>query len=274
MSFSFDNLAQETFELSEKFGHKTASSPTVDFDSIRELSVDNLKEQFFPQEWEVLNKITPGPGLIFWITKSLGTYCLRGISSEDVKDHYKKFLEKDPYLLKQLKIKELDFENEIIPYTFNTSRKEEADYISQNLLNKRIPLHEDWLTNISDPGIHWWLTDKKNKIEIQFGNRGIYSKDNCLELGPIGNARNFSNILNNCYEKLNDYIPLSEFSCDSRSLNLTPLDPLNKNFKKLINLIVHGEMDFVYSENELFKQLNLIGWSRRFWIYTSKFLYS
>ncbi len=265
MSSDFDFLAQETLKLCEKL------SSGNDFDVMRNMSYEAFEQSFLAQTPKASTELKPGPGVLFWTSKSQGTYSIRGILSKDVKVDYEKYLSHDQQILTQLKLQD---SNDKDLQVFPTYSIFEARYIHQNILNRRILLQEEWATNISDPGNHWWLIAHEDYLEIQFGNRGMYSKENVIELGPLGDGRGFSKILNSHIDFLTTWIPFKEFSSSYKSLHLVPESNKNENYQILKNIFLQGEIfEGVDSAPENLNQiLYQLSWARKFWIFTESFL--
>lgn len=235
MGSGFDFLAQETFELSEKFKKGRDISG---FDDLRKLSFERFEKTLLQSPSTTLD-LRSGPGLLFWTTKSQGTYSIRGITSADIRESYDKFLSFDSEILERLRC---DTPSDIELNVFPTYSIEEAKYIYLNILNKRILLQEDWATNIGDPGNHWWLTHYDDYLEIQFGNRGMYSKENVIRLGPLGEGRTLSKILNSQQIEISNWVNFDEFSSNYKSFILRPRDPKDPHYLKLKNLFMEGEI--------------------------------
>jgi len=264
MSRDFDFLAEETLKLCEKF------TPFSDFDSMRRMSYESFEKSIIAPETKVTTELEEGPGLLFWVSQSQGTYSIRGIYTYNIKGDYNKFLSKDKAILGQLKLSD---EQNIDLNVFPTYTIHEAKYIYLNLLNRRILHQEDWATNISDPGNHWWLTSYDDSIEIQFGNRGMYSQKNVIELGPIGDGRAFSKILNKHISFISEWIPYDEFSTSYKSLKLIPKNNNDQSYQMFKNIFLNGEVfEGVEGPQTINQILYQLSWARKFWIFAEKLL--
>ncbi len=61
----------------------------------------------------------------------------------------------------------------------------EAEIIHDQLHNRRFPVNEELLCNLSDPGFSWWLTKKDKSFQISF-NMSVSEDQNTVKLGPLG----------------------------------------------------------------------------------------
>src|SRR5690606_8120341 len=69
----------------------------------------------------------------------------------------------------------------------------QAEIIHDQIHNRRFPIHEEMICNLSDPGFSWWLTKKNKGFQISFTMS--VADDQTIKLGPLGDRelaiRNF-----------------------------------------------------------------------------------
>ncbi len=195
MSIDFSKLAQETFELN---------------------SAQHSEETEVPEEI-LSEELYLASGLIYRIEQSTGTFCVRGIETEDIGNYLENDQNRD-HLFHNLRIvssEDLDG----ICY-FETETVEIAKKIKNNILNKRFPYDEDMICNLSDPGFSWWMEDGSSSLKIYFKLHGVASSE-LYRLGPIGNVNEINKIFNDGMIVIKALFNISEFYCNEKSLGLT-----------------------------------------------------
>jgi len=128
------------------------------------------------------------PGLIYHIQKNSGLFVLRTLPSKNLREDVNRILqypedypvlrlvdEKDP-----LQKRRLNF--------FVVSDHAQAELIHSQVSNRRFPIDEESLCNLSDPGFSWWFCRKENGFQISFNH--AYSQGiDLVKLGPLGDQK-------------------------------------------------------------------------------------
>ncbi len=175
------------------------------------------------------------PGIIYRVDKGTNTFCIRGLATENLHFQIKalKFEDSKLQLLKASSI-----EDNL--YFFETVSYEIAETIKDQIINRRFPIIEDSVCNISDPGYSWWMDISNGRFEIHFKAHLINRVERSIKLGPIGDARIAMLRLNQAHALLRSSFPLSEFSCSEKSLVVASEKPDHSSFLAFQDIFLKG----------------------------------
>lgn len=135
-----------------------------------------------------------GPGVIYHVQKSTSVFVIRTMVSENIRNDYKKILEtpEDYPSLRLLEGGDQDISGKL--KFFPVENPSQAEIIHDQLHNRRFPINEEMMCNLSDPGFSWWLTKKARGFQLAF-TMSVASDENTTKLGPLGDRelalRNF-----------------------------------------------------------------------------------
>jgi hypothetical protein len=288
-----DFLAQMTFDLG-----------TI-LEEIHDLDIDNLPFEVMAEAFSTLNSTTSlveeeelpppfipatqkssidlpmdTPGLIYRVDKGLNTFCVRAISSQSLEQDYLELQNKKETLWKALKL-ELPNANEEVEkslsslYFFPTDTFAEASTLQDNLINRRFPISEDDLFNISDPGLSWWLEMNETEpcFDVYFKSQGIEREERYIKLGPIGDRKMATKRFQEARDWFFAILPINEYIITDKHFRFKTVDVNNPVFVALKDLFISGEFTFtvdMFSEDASGKTLYLylkeISLLRRFWL--------
>ncbi len=208
------------------------------------------------------------PGVIFRIDSGKNTFCVRGFSTDNIKFQLDA-LEFESNKLMLLKANSIS--DKI--YFFETKTYEVAEMIKDQIINRRFPLQEDSVCNISDPGYSWWMDISPGRFEIFFKSHAVNREEKFLKLGPIGDAKIAMIRLNQAHALLRSAFPLSEYSCSEKSFAVSCSKPDHSSFIAFQNIFSRGENNSLpenFPENTIGKTLYCyfleIATLRKFWI--------
>jgi hypothetical protein len=166
-------LVTETFKhFQENFGQVMANETSM----IRPIDEDDALE--FPEE----------PGILYHVQKSKSVFVIRTIVSKNICEDMKLIL-KHPEDYPSLRLldggaydlmKKLRF--------FIVENMFQAEIIHDQLHNRRFPIDEEMMCNLSDPGFSWWLTKKSQGLQIAF-TMSVASDEHTVKLGPLGDRK-------------------------------------------------------------------------------------
>ncbi|MFP5385195.1 MAG: hypothetical protein ACLGHN_03905 [Bacteriovoracia bacterium] len=134
------------------------------------------------------------PGVIYHIQKSSSVFVLRTIVSANIRQDFLRIIER-PEDFPSLRLLEGGAEDlaEKLKF-FIVENPSEAEIIHDQLHNRRFPVHEELMCNLSDPGFSWWLTKKPKGFQVSF-TMSVAQDQNTIKLGPLGDRefaiRNF-----------------------------------------------------------------------------------
>jgi hypothetical protein len=137
-----------------------------------------------PQREEEEFLLPDGPGVIYHVQKSSSIFVLRTLTSRSLRDDYRHILER-PEDYPSLRLLEggPDEVSGRLKF-FVVDDLSQAEIIHDQLNNRRFPVHEEMICNLSDPGFSWWLTKKEKGFQISF-NLSVASESS-VKLGPLG----------------------------------------------------------------------------------------
>ena len=163
-------MVAETFKhLHENFSDAEASTAVV--------VVPEIKDE--------VNEYPAEPGILYHLQKSASLFVIRTLVSKNIRDDYQKIIEnpEDYPSLRLLDGESDDFEKKL--RFFMLENHLQAEIIHDQISNRRFPINEEIMCNLSDPGFSWWLTKKRDGFQISF-TLSVSPEENTVKLGPIG----------------------------------------------------------------------------------------
>lgn len=143
------------------------------------------------------NELPQDPGLLYHIQKTNSVFVIRSFVSKNIREDYQRIIEQ-PEDYPSLRLLEGGAENleERLRF-FVVDNFSQAEIIHDQMSNRRFPIHEELMCNLSDPGFSWWLTKKNNGFQLSF-TMSVSTDDSTVKLGPIGDQqlalRSFQNM--------------------------------------------------------------------------------
>lgn len=135
---------------------------------------------------EVINAEVPStPGILYHIQKTKGVFVLRLMKSTDLRADYTQVTQ-NPDNYPSLRL--INGSEVITPKFFMMENFLQAEIICDHLHNRRFPVQEELMCNISDPGFSWWLKPISSGFQICF-SMSLGLNDHCIKLGPLGDQR-------------------------------------------------------------------------------------
>ncbi|MGE3609884.1 MAG: hypothetical protein AB7I27_09895 [Bacteriovoracaceae bacterium] len=144
------------------------------------------------QEEETLPETTEdlpnGPGVIYHIQKTSSIFVIRTFVSKNINEDYQKILEiPEDYPTLRLVENGNNIASDKLRF-FLVENPYQAEIIHDQLNNRRFPVNEEILCNISDPGFSWWLTKRDLGFQISF-TMSVGDEDSVVKLGPLGDQQ-------------------------------------------------------------------------------------
>lgn len=153
----------------------------------------HLQENFQKTEDEIVrpegNLLHPGlptdPGILYHIQKSTSVFVIRTLVSRNIREDYLKIIEspEDYPSLRLIDETPVDLESRL--RFFIVENEHQAEVIHDQLNNRRFPMNEEMMCNISDPGFSWWMTKKDGSLQVAF-NLSTFLDEGAIKLGPLG----------------------------------------------------------------------------------------
>jgi hypothetical protein len=223
-------------------------------------------------------KIPEKPGVIYHIQKSSSVFVMRTLVSQNINEDYLRIVQ-NPGNYPSLRLLEEGEEN--VPKKlkfFILENPSEAEIIHDQLHNRRFPIFEEMMCNLSDPGFSWWLTKKNPGFQLAF-TMSVSSDNNTIKLGPLGDRemaiRKFqvlekiitaAGININIQNEMNRvaFTDSEEFILEELKV-LFEFGILTKTFKDLFKILSRQNSDTALLE-DVWYYLHELGAMRRFWI--------
>ncbi|MEA9357060.1 hypothetical protein SHI21_12620 [Bacteriovorax sp. PP10] len=301
---SLDLLLQETLALTE---YLRASTPPIkaaetpvqtsflptedDTDYLFDLADSMIQDEVaseIPEQATHEENIAPPtyvslfpetPGVIYKIHNGPSTFCVRGYTTLNIKEAFFDLNDADSTKRPILKLSHDDDFSSVL--FFETDTFELAEAVREQIINRRFPHQEDAVCNISDPGFSWWMDEsslsengiKQGRFEIFFKSHGINRADKYIQLGPIGDGSVAALRMNQAKTLLRSSFPISEFSCDDKSITVASQKPDHLGFISFKNIFLEG-INHTTMENfpdnsmgrTLFYYFHELAIVRKFWI--------
>jgi hypothetical protein len=144
-----------------------------------------LFSNFFGNSKEVLPEETPG--VFYHLQIKASTFVIRVYPSENLREDYTS-ITKHPDLYPALRLEEGEGELVEKLQFFECDSLKIANAIKLQLGNKRFPLFEENIFNVSDPSDSWWVQADDNKLSIFFKLAQTNSLENLVKIGPLGDS--------------------------------------------------------------------------------------
>ncbi|OIQ18998.1 MAG: hypothetical protein BM556_06860 [Bacteriovorax sp. MedPE-SWde] len=237
-SGEFDFLAQETARLVDTLSDSEferefflAPEDNIDAEQVDDLLDSDLNEEAldYPN----------APGIVYNICKSGTTFSLRGIVTDSIEDTFDTITMGDQSSLRHLKVDESDLDS-ILFQEFQSI--DQAEIVYDQLFNKRYPIEEDLLCNISDPGFSWWYGKTEDGFRINFKSHKLSGAGERLKLGPIGDVVVSCLRFNRLKDHFKQYIPISEIVISEKQFVLKSSDTSHPILTELMRLFEEGEI--------------------------------
>jgi hypothetical protein len=149
----------------------------------------NFQQSEAAPESPTINNVHPGlpeePGVLYHIQKSPSVFVIRTLVSRNIREDYLKILEL-PEEYPSLRLVDGNTEDiETRLRFFVVENHYQAEVIHDQLNNRRFPVDEEMMCNLSDPGFSWWMTKKGAALQVSF-NLSTSLGEGTMKLGPLG----------------------------------------------------------------------------------------
>ena len=168
-------------------------------DEIEQLVVETY--QHFNQHFGVVEEVTEepilrpsidesegelpaGPGILYHIQQSSSVFVIRTYVSKNIRDDYSLIMQR-PEDFPSLRLLEGGM-SEVTGKLrfFLVDNQDQAEIIHDQLHNRRFPVDEEMMCNLSDPGFSWWLTARQDGFQLSFTLS--VGSEHSIKLGPLG----------------------------------------------------------------------------------------
>ena len=233
-------MVAETFGLAEEFnGHLIE-----DFQFDQQLDINQLHNSTYAHEFDD-NENLPDevPGFFYNLEQKSSTFVLRILESDNLAADYQRILQfpEDYPTLRLIAddgidpLEKLEF--------FECDTKSIAVAVRKQLSNKRFPVFEEHVLNISDPGDSWWIKCEENELSIYFKLSRTEQIDKLVKIGPLGDIAVATANLRKFYALFSMIFPVEAFSCAHGQFTISTMNKYHPYFQELISLFKTGNVN-------------------------------
>lgn len=154
----------------------------------------HLKENFqekadsLPESSAPVEMLPDGPGIIYHLQRSPSIFVMRTFVSANIREDFN-LIKNRPEDYPSLRL--IDTEEGILTNKlrfFPVDNRFQAEIIHDQLNNRRFPVNEETMCNLSDPGFSWWLTKNPSSFQLSF-TLSISMEGSSIKLGPLGDQQ-------------------------------------------------------------------------------------
>lgn len=260
-----EHLVSETYRHFEKHQNSQHVLPHEHF---FENSSENEADPAFPE----------GPGILYHIQKTSTVFVIRTLVSQNIRNDYFKIVER-PEDYPSLRL--LDGGENVTTRLkfFIVEEASQAEIIHDQLHNRRFPVFEEMMCNLSDPGFSWWLTKKREGFQLSFTMSVVSDDESTIKLGPLGdkelalkNFQIFQSLIHSAGIEMNiqnemnrvQFTDCEEFILEELK-DIFEFGVLTQTLKDLFKILSHKTKDQTSLEETWF-YLSELAAIRRFWI--------
>lgn len=219
-----DALVRETFEKSTDLA---GLSPYRDFN--------------FGDEGQ-LQVVKPDqvPGVLYNLEIKASTFVIRIHATENLAEDYDKILSNpENYPSLRLVDGEAGVPQKLKFFECDTAVL--AKHIKLELGNKRFPIYEENILNISDPGDSWWIACQKSELKIFFKLARTENIDSMIKLGPLGDSQNAMEMFNQMHGYFQMLFPVADYSSAHGQLAIKCDQAENMIFDAFSRILTEGD---------------------------------
>ena len=239
----------------------------------------NFLSQIFSKQNDLPDEV---PGFFYHLQKKESTFVIRVHPCENLKLEYKNIV-KHPNLYPTLRLLEDEGEVEEKLQYFECDLFNIAKNIRFHLGNKRFPIYEDRVFNVSDPGDSWWLAIGEDDLNIHFKLSQTTNISNLIKLGPLGDSVELMRTFSKLYGYFNLLFQVEDYSSGHGQVHIKAQDQQNLNFRHFKQLLLTGEtshefwdylrdLELKYQNHEMVKSIRKanylmmeLAFTRHFW---------
>jgi hypothetical protein len=231
-------------------------------------------------DWEF--NLPDGPGIIYHLQKTKGLFVLRTLVSKNIKYDLSLIIESPENYptLRLVEIGQAQIQDKL--RFFEVEDSHHAEMIHHQVSNRRFPIDEETLCNISDPGFSWWLRVIDKGFQLSF-NLAHNEEQKFLKLGPLGDQKVAIKQFGDLFNELKKFDLDFESQLDQTKISVMgEEDLIIKDFilyfeegiigdtlKHLFKLLAKSNKDLSSLES-LWFYLQELSSMRRFWIHIQK----
>ena len=148
---------------------------------------DLIEEELQPEAPSLTQDLPSRPGLLYHLQKSTSVFVIRTHVSSNLREDYLKVLENPGDYPSLRLVSDGEIHTDQLKFFILESRSQ-AEIIHDQLSNRRFPIFEERMCNLSDPGFSWWMQPAAGSFQIAF-NLSLQQSDDVVKLGPLGDQQ-------------------------------------------------------------------------------------
>lgn len=212
-------------------------------DDISFLVQETLKEAVKYSKIDFESEIPEGcSGILFHVEKKSSTFVIRAKTCDDLAHDYK-IASEDPNRFPVLRL-----EKESQLSFFPCDNLQLAELIKTRFANKRFPMFEENILNVSDPGDSWWMDTHDKGIRINLKLSRTNNIDQLVKLGPLGDAEDSGKTFSELRGYFQMLFPLGDFSSNSNHFEMCAENKNHPAFLGFKELLLSGEASYEFWE--------------------------
>lgn len=188
------------------------------------------------------------PGVIYHLEKKASTFVIRILPSKNLADDYQKVLA-NPENYPTLRL--LNDDEKTVKQKISFFESDSyilAQELKNELSNKRFPIFEEHVLNVSDPGDSWWVSTEGAQLKVFFKLSRTESIDKLIKLGPLGDTEHAIDMFNKLYGYFQMLFPIADYSSAHGQLTIRCEREFDPVFKAFIKIFETGDADHEFWE--------------------------
>lgn len=211
-------------------------------------------------------------GLIYRVDSSGKTFVIRMIYSKDLEQTFNELLEA-PENFPTLKMG--DSPQELSEINHFECSLTQAKFLKSLFVGRRLPLFEEEVLNVSDPGYSLWLKEREG-IEIFFKLSQIDRSPDLIKLGPVVHIDDFTQLLRRSRSEFERFFDIQELAVTPNSFKLKAMR--TACFEDFISLLKKGKttppLDPILESDVIGPIFKDFAIARKFWLQVNRELES
>lgn len=196
-------------------------------------------------------KLSPpsAPGIFYHLQQTGAIFVIRMFVSSDLKEDYNQIVNApDDYPSLRLVGEDGDVNWDGLKF-FECDRSNFARTLKMQLSNKRFPLHEENVINISDPSYSWWVQDSGDDFKIFFKLSHTEKMRSLKKIGPLYDSQVATERFSKLYGYLSMLFPIDDFSSGHGELAISCQNFSHPHYQSFKELFISGEPEHDFWEH-------------------------
>jgi hypothetical protein len=188
------------------------------------------------------------PGVLYHLEKKVSTFVIRVYPSQNLAQDYKTIVNNPENYpsLRLLGDDESSVQSKLSFFECDSLLL--AQSIKSELGNKRFPIFEEHILNVSDPSDSWWVNINGNQLKIFFKLSRTESMGDLVKLGPLGDTDHAIDMFNKLYGYFQMLFPVADYASAHGQMAIKCEREHDPIFKALTKIFLTGDADHEFWE--------------------------